>query len=668
MAYRPAKFLLIVLIIFLAVIRFASLDIDPPYFFAGYTQAHLTDPYHLAFAARNAVLFDDWNPFDYHRWDIFKYSLISGVSYIIFSVFGVSRVTANISGLLLNMGGLFLFIMSFTGYRTLRERGILTLLLLINGMLIFYGRLPFLENGLIFLSGLAFFIFMRFHEKNRGLFLTGFLIAIAALAGKLFGFILLAPVILSLLYKHRRKALMPSLITLAGTAAGVITYTLIFYGGNVSVMLDYYAEQTTGMYGAPFGFQSPLGFFRQLVTYGESGGLFGLSPFLTILTGIGLVLFYFTIKHFRDYDRDMLPLFFCAAWLICGFLGLMPFNYRPLRYTLFLFLPAAALQAYILSLLFEKKLAFKYHNRLIAVPLTFFVGWYLVMQILSWAGSAEMISISGESAMFLSALLSFLMAAVIFLLLGMRNRSVSRNIFAVVLIPLALGMTVRQGSLLYQGLVYPGTYLKDINREISQMVDKDAVLTGPYMPALTIDNNIKGVIYLFGLVNLEKEFFNKYPVSHLVADRSNLNLARKTYSFIGTGLILRSFRIRDAGIDLIRLPGNSTEMTLYEKGAAAYIEKDYDFMLACSERFWQQFPDNLPSKYAYFFALFLGNQHDRLLLEIQKFGQQYNDNFRAQLICKDFMDLLYRNSRDPQLSRLSNYYHQRARDINPTLD
>ena len=372
MAYRPAKFLLIVLIIFLAVIRFASLDIDPPYFFAGYTQAHLTDPYHLAFAARNAVLFDDWNPFDYHRWDIFKYSLISGVSYIIFSVFGVSRVTANISGLLLNMGGLFLFIMSFTGYRTLRERGILTLLLLINGMLIFYGRLPFLENGLIFLSGLAFFIFMRFHEKNRGLFLTGFLIAIAALAGKLFGFILLAPVILSLLYKHRRKALMPSLITLAGTAAGVITYTLIFYGGNVSVMLNYYAEQTTGMYGAPFGFQSPLGFFRQLVTYGESGGLFGLSPFLTILTGIGLVLFYFTIKHFRDYDRDMLPLFFCAAWLICGFLGLMPFNYRPLRYTLFLFLPAAALQAYILSLLFEKKLAFKYHNRLIAVSLTFF--------------------------------------------------------------------------------------------------------------------------------------------------------------------------------------------------------------------------------------------------------------------------------------------------------
>lgn len=566
------------------------------------------------------------------------------------------------------MGGLFLFIMSFTGYRTLRERAILTLLLLINGMLIFYGRLPFLENGLIFLSGLAFFIFMRFHEKNRGLFLTGFLIAIAALAGKLFGFILLAPVILSLLYKHRRKALIPSLITLAGTAAGVITYTLIFYGGNVSVMLDYYAEQMTGMYGAPFGFQSPLGFFRQLVTYGESGGLFGLSPFLTILTGIGLVLFYFTIKHFRDYDRDMLPLFFCAAWLICGFLGLMPFNYRPLRYTLFLFLPAAALQAYILSLLFEKKLAFKYHNRLIAVPLTFFVGWYLVMQILSWAGSAEMISISGESAMFLSALLSFLMAAVIFLLLGMRNRSVSRNIFAVVLIPLALGMTVRQGSLLYQGLVYPGTYLKDINREISQMVDKDAVLTGPYMPALTIDNNIKGVIYLFGLVNLEKEFFNKYPVSHLVADRSNLNLARKTYSFIGTGLILRSFRIRDAGIDLIRLPGNSTKMTLYEKGAAAYIEKDYDFMLACSERFSQQFPDNLPSKYAYFFALFLGNQHDRLLLEIQKFGQQYNDNFRAQLICKDFMDLLYRNSRDPQLSRLSNYYHQRARDINPTLD
>jgi len=667
-AHKTIKYFLIGLIIFLAVIRFAALDIDPPYFFAGYTQAHLTDPYHLTFAARNAVLFDDWNPFDYHRWDIFKYSLVSGASYIVFSIFGVSRVTANIAGLLLNMGGLLLFIMSFAGYRHLRERGILTALLLINSMLLFYGRLPFLENGLIFLSGLIFFIFMRYHGKGWGLLLTGFLVAVAALAGKLFGLILLAPIILGLIYIHRSKALKPGLITLAGTAAGIIIYTLVFYGGSFSVMLDYYAEQTTGMYGAPLGLQSPLGFLRQLVTYGEAGGLFVFLPFMTILTGVGLVLFFFAIKNVKEFDKNILPLIFCAAWLICGFLGLMPFNYRPLRYTLFLFLPAAAMQAYLFGLLAEKKTLLANENRLISIPIMFFCGWYIIMQIISWVGSVGDMTIRGESAMLISGLIALVISAIKIIGFGKRMRHITRSMLAIILIPLALGIVAKQGSLIYQGLVYPDTYLKDINREISQLVDENAVLTGPFAPAFTIDNNLKGVIHVFGLANVEKDLFTKFPITHLLADRSNLDIAKKMFPSLGSAMILRRFRVRDAGLDLIRIPGTPAKMTLYEQGAAAYAQKNYDSMYIYSERFAEKYPDNLSGQNAFFFALLVTRQDDRLITEFRNFGDKHADNFRAQLICKEFADLLYRGTNDPVYQFMSDEYHRHAVEINPTLE
>ena len=99
----PYYYIIIAAMALLFIVRFLKLQIDPPYFFYGFSQAHLTDPYHITFFARNAVLFDNWNPFDYHRWDIFKFSLVSGFSYLLFSLFGVSRITANLSALILNL-------------------------------------------------------------------------------------------------------------------------------------------------------------------------------------------------------------------------------------------------------------------------------------------------------------------------------------------------------------------------------------------------------------------------------------------------------------------------------------------------------------------------------------------------------------------------------------
>ena len=71
------KYLALIIICGMVLLHFVSLENDPPLYYVGHGQSLLTDPYHLTHSARNEVLFDDWNLYEYHRWDVFKNSLIS---------------------------------------------------------------------------------------------------------------------------------------------------------------------------------------------------------------------------------------------------------------------------------------------------------------------------------------------------------------------------------------------------------------------------------------------------------------------------------------------------------------------------------------------------------------------------------------------------------------
>ncbi|MCK4607499.1 MAG: hypothetical protein KAU35_09405, partial [candidate division Zixibacteria bacterium] len=348
---RPAmrgsvsKALIISFILGLVFLRVVGIESDPPLFYVGHGQAQLTDPYQFSFFARNAVLYGEWNPFDFHRWDVFRYSLISGVSYLFFSAFGVSRVTANLVAIVLHMGGLLLFLLGLRRFRDFWEVSLVALLLLLNSSLFFYGRLPFLENGLIFLSGLTFFVFVHYGHRAWGQAMTGALVALATLSGKLFGFLLLGPVLICLLVVYRSRVAVPILVTVTSLVLTAVAYMLVFYGGDLTTLLNYSAEQTVGMYGPPPGFSSLPDFFEMLMTYGGNG-LWQYTPFLTLLTAISLVLVVLRVPFAGAVKPESVAMIFCVAWLVGGVFGLMPFFYRPMRYGLFLFLPMAAISAF----------------------------------------------------------------------------------------------------------------------------------------------------------------------------------------------------------------------------------------------------------------------------------------------------------------------------------
>ncbi|MCP4703801.1 MAG: hypothetical protein GY865_04250, partial [candidate division Zixibacteria bacterium] len=627
-----------------------------PLFYVGHGQSLLTDPYHLTHSARNEILFDDWNQYDYHRWDVFKNSLISGVSYLFFSVFGVSRISANIASISLHLAGMLLFI--FGLYRTRCKKEILftALFLLINATFFYYGRLPYLENGLIFLSGLTFYIFVKYNDKIWGQALTGGLIVLAALAGKLFGFILIGPVFLILIYRYRAKFIKPVLITLGGMIASAFLYIYIFYSNNLALLNNYYAEQTTGMYGSPPGFSSVIAFLKMLIIYGGESGLVDFAPFIILLIVLSLILINFVVPYTGKFDKDLVPIIFCVGWLLAGVLGLMPFYYRPIRYALFLFIPGAAICGFALNYVIFNKIKLSLHNRYISLPLLFFFLWYISTQVFIFFAPFGQKSIVGVKAMPMTALFALAVVAILFFAFFKKRSYITGKWPAIIFGFIILAICLNQGQYFYKGLTESGQLLKQYNNEFAQMIDKDAVLTGPYAPALSIENDLKSVIYVFGLANIEKNLFERFPITHIVSDRHNWQRAIKDFPFLKSSLLVVQTVIRNQVISLYRIPTAKVPGTYFET-AQNYFRRDiFDSALVHFQKFSKQHPENLLGQIHLVLALSANGEIEKSRQIMNQLLAEHPDNYMLHGFCVGYYKRLSAVTGDNSYLQLSEYH------------
>ncbi len=242
------------------------------------------------------------------------------------------------------------------------------------------------------------------------------------------------------------------------------------------------------------------------------------------------------------------------------------------------------------------------------------------------------------------------------------------GLFLALSVIMLAGLMIRQGILIYQGMILPGTYLRDYNKEISQLIESDAIITGPYTPAFTIDNNIKGLIYVFGLAKIEQDFFNRYPITHILTDVSNWSLAQKEYSFLEKAISVRRMKLRDGTVELFRLPDADIPLSDYEKAGEAFRNRRYDSALVYSDRFVKKYPDNLSGRFGRMSAYYANGQTNNILEEIKFLGARHPDNFRVHLFNHYGYQMLYKKSPDEQYMRLADYHLRRAREINPVVE
>ena len=73
----------LIAVIFIGGVVFwqSNLESDPPMYYSGLGQSLSTDAAQYVHHARNKILFDDFDPFNYPRWTVYQHSLTSLVSY-----------------------------------------------------------------------------------------------------------------------------------------------------------------------------------------------------------------------------------------------------------------------------------------------------------------------------------------------------------------------------------------------------------------------------------------------------------------------------------------------------------------------------------------------------------------------------------------------------------
>jgi 4-amino-4-deoxy-L-arabinose transferase-like glycosyltransferase len=643
-------------------LKFVQLNADPPLFYVGHGQAQLTDPYHLTHFARNAVLFGDSNPFDYHRWDIFKYSVASAASYLTFSLFDVSRFTANLSAVFLNLCGLLLLLLAF-GSRWDWQKILFTgLILFLNSTLFFFGRYPFLENGLIFLSGLLFFIFIRFYDRPWGQILTGILIALAALSGKLFGLILLGPVVLVYIYMYRKKVIFPVILTLGSMIISGVLFLLITFGTNFSLVLNYYNEQTVGMYGTPPGFSSVFNFIKMLFTYGGESGLYQYTPFLVILTAVGIILTLLTLPTKGRYKEEHILIIFLVGWLISGILGLMPFQYRPLRYGLFLYLPMAALAANAIAVIMQEKFSLKLNYRWLTLPIIFLTLFYLGVQVWMYFGAFGRKFTTGITGLPFAFLIAIILTGLIYL--AIRKRSLPRKPVVIAVAVIFIAFLANQGFLLVKhGFLKTNSLLSRYSKDLSLIVGEDAVLTGPYGATLTTDNHLRNVIYMFGLANVEKDLIEKYNITHIATDNSNWKRAVVDYPSLKSAVRVVQMPIRNMIIDIYRVPDTVKEPTDFEKGSIFLSQANVDSAYHYFSEFSALNPLNDFGRIHLAFAAMSRDSIDESIEIINALAAGRPDDYALHGFCKTFYSQLHKKTGNNEYLTRSRWHETREKEL-----
>lgn len=571
---KKLNIFLVVGLFFLGLsIRSIDLNCDPPAFFAEGGQALTTDAAHLTLHAKNKVLFGQWDLFGHQHWTAFKVSLVSALSWLLYSLLGVSRVVTNLTGVLLNLAGLALFLIALREY--LSDRGMVycTLFLMCNFAMTIYARLPFAENGLIFIAGLIFVVYTYWFDTLAGKILLGVLVALCGLVGKAFGFLVAAGPLGYMLLRQSRRERMSSLVVTAGAAlATVVVFSYFFLGdGGLTAFLW---EHAAGGHGFPGGLRSVGGLFEHLIAVTTYSSLHLSAPVTSLLVYLFFLGTILRGKLDLDNPRGMLFLIF---WLLACLAIMSPFNYLPLRYQYVLIIPLAAIAGYALDnlkdLLPDRKVRTTIWKAILLLPL----NWYLVYYgILYTVVSSDIMS---ELYRYVWYALpgGVIITALQLFFFSRRELKISSRpaVFAtVILIGLFCILTGKRYVEYATGRTYN---IIETNRDVVGILGPDAVLSGQYGPALAADTHLRSLPFFLGRsMGDAVRMFGAYPVTHIAVSASEWRKWCEKYPHLLEAPLVARYWLRDNIVYLVR-----TAAVFGNEAAAGYQLSEYERAVDC---------------------------------------------------------------------------------------
>lgn len=651
----------------------SDLTSDPPMYYSGIGQSLSTDPAQYIFHARNKALFGQSDPYDYPRWTVYQHSLTSLVGHIWFSIAGVSLKQANMVGVILSIGGLLLLILGLARHHRPWVTTAVALCFVLNVTLLTYGRLSYLENGLIFLAALVFFVYSRWGDRIWGIALAGGLVAVAMLTGKLFGALLLPALALSVFFSghaRRWKLTVTAIGAFLLTSVGTI---LLLYGRGLKAALGYIGEQSYGLRGFPEGLSSPWGFFEHLISYGFKNRLFYIDPDLLLFLFVGGFLLSLHLSKGNKISALSPVTIFSMFWLLAAIVGVMPLNYSPLRYALLVIPPAILFCVTMFDSCLDAKKKSSVTMGKVAITLLVFAFWYVLfhavanifffniiprpIRIITWA------TLPGGIG--LAYLARFLLARGYIRI----NR---RKLVIVLLAVLCLSVVFNGYRIRRVHFLEHNFNIVEANRDVEAILASGAVVSGPYGPALTVDTPLKSFIHLFGVAEVDSTLFDRQPITHVAAELSNWTEAVKNYPALKGLMPITTYWIRDVEVRLFNISevfnnpqARSYEKTLYERAVAYYQAQQYDSALTAAGRFYESHPQSKSAGLLLGDLLAKKGRLDEAFSLLTSLTQRFPTDFNIHLQCGRFIQILAEKKNDNSLRYMAETYYAQAVKINP---
>jgi 4-amino-4-deoxy-L-arabinose transferase-like glycosyltransferase len=574
--FEISLFCLIVGLTFIGGVLFLSSD--PPQI--SWSQDVATDPPQYTYFARNHALWGSWDLFGHNRFVFFLKSFTTVFSYLIYTLFGTGRFQSNLVAVILNLMSMILLFFTLKKIFSKRVAFLTMFFLGINYVFIMYGRNPFLEISAIFLIVLGFFFLVYSFERNLLLIPSGLCFATGIFFGKTMAAFILAPCAAVLLFwmfekyssSDRKINFKPLILFGAGFLAIALFWLFFSYLPSKREVTSYLGEQALGLYGFPVAFKSITGFIVALFTFGieahVSFNIFLLMPVLFLLSFLGVVWYFIkkpSVKELiRQRDRQSRVEFFLVFWFLVSFFVVMSLNYRPLRYHLYLIPPMCAvgglwLDSFIVSPILKKNFR----------PGVLFWAFFILSVVFfsNYVLLTGYALITGKELVLIQSLgiaLAFTLLCSLFLYLRFVKPPVKakpRSNFlqpgvrwAVMLILLAIAVCTNVGQFI-SWAASPKYSLNRASVDLGEILGRDAVVSGPYGPALVWDNRLKDVIHMFGVAVVDTHLFLTYPITHLAVERGgNLERAKQDYpEVMKNAQKVTTYWIREIPVEIYRI-------------------------------------------------------------------------------------------------------------------
>jgi len=209
--------------------------------------------------------------------------------------------------------------------------------------------------------------------------------------------------------------------------------------------------------------------------------------------------------------------------------------------------------------------------------------------------------------------------------------------------------------------------IAEATEDLGQILGDNAVLSGPYAAGLTLGNNLPSFIHLFGVAHVDSTLFDRYPVTHLAVDISNIEEAVKAYPQIGLLKTITTYWIRDVEVRVFNISqafknpiANQYQPSHYEKAVEYYHASNLDSAVAELELHFAKHKGTRSPELLSCDVLWKRNQYQLAITLMRRFAEKYRRDWNVQMQTAKMIQVVAMMQESNQLLAESRDYYERA--------